>query len=240
MSAKQFIDKLEALGLLSPDILDELRRQVEDSKARITAGTLARLLVDNGHLTKFQATKLISEMSAAAPDRRTAEAAAAADDDLLDIAPETPKANKAVILDDDDDGGSSADEVVEVDVVEDDDDVVAAVEVVDDDEEVAAVEVVQAEPVAAKESKRSSKRITKIESTGVKRPKEAKPRSKRPLNPPSRPGDNPWESHRILSVGVVLGLLLVFAARWDTISFAATPNNCWPTPMMLTSLTTTK
>ncbi len=229
MSAKQFIDKLEKLALLSPDILEELRRQVQDSKARITAGTLARLLVDNGHLTKFQATKLISDMSKDAPDRRTAEAKQSSDDDLLDLAPEAPVVNKAVILDDDDndDGGSEVevvavpaedDEVVAVEVVDDDE--VVAVEVVGDDDEVVAVEVVDeaadsAEASAAVESrpKRSSKRITKIESSGTKRPKEvsSKKKPRRPLNPPSRPGDNPWESHRILSVGVVLGLLLVFA-----------------------------
>ena len=202
MSAKQFIDKLEMLGLLSPDILEELRRQVEESKARITAGTLARLLVDNGHLTKFQATKLISDMSQDAPDRHSKSSKATVDDDLLDLAPEAKQANKAVILDDDDD--------VVVEVSPDDDDVMA-VEVVDDD--VVAVEVVDDETAGQAKPKRSGKRITKIESTGAKRPKQApsKSRSKRPLNPPSRPGDNPWESHRILTVGVVLGLLLVFA-----------------------------
>lgn len=206
MSAKQFIEKLEKLGLLAPELLEELRRQVEDSKARITAGTLARLLVDNGHLTKFQATKIISDMSNDAPGKQADGAKSSDSEDLLDLAPEVPQgsaANKAVILDDDDG------EVVDVDVINDDE--VVAVEVVGDDD-VVAVEVVD-EPQAASEPRpKRTKRITKIENTGAKRPKEpSKPRSKRPLNPPSRPGDNPWESHRILSVGVVLGLLIVFA-----------------------------
>ncbi len=208
MTAKQFIDKLEQLGLLSPDILEELRRQVEDSKARITAGTLARLLVDNGHLTKFQATKLISETSKDAPERQANSGGTAPEDELLAIAPEKSKVQQAVILDDDAD-----DEVVAVDVVSDDE--VVAVEVVPDDNDVVAVEVVEeSTPNAEAKPKRSSKRITKIENTGGKKTKPAapsKPRSHRPLNPPRRPGDNPWESHRILTVGVVLGLLIVSA-----------------------------
>ena len=201
MSAKQLIDKLEKLGLLSPEILDELRRQVDESKARITAGSLARLLVDNGHLTKFQATKLISDMSQDSPDRRTASGKPAPNEDLLELAPEAATANKAIIVHEDE---------VDVEAVSvADDDVV--VEVVGDDD-VVAVEVVDEDDAGPAKPKRSSKRITKIESTGAKRPKEpSKPRSKRPLNPPSRPGDNPWESHRILTVGVVLGLLIVFA-----------------------------
>lgn len=205
MSAKQFIDKLEKLGLLSPDILEELRRQVDDSKARITAGTLARLLVDNGHLTKFQATKLISDMSKDAPDKQAAGSRSTVEEDLLDLAPEAPQAHKAQILEDDD--GMVAASVADDDIV--------AVELVSDEDDVVAVEVVEeAGPVSESEApkKRSAKRITKIESTGTKRPKQpAKTKPRRPLNPPSRPGDNPWESHRILTVGVVLGLLVVFA-----------------------------
>ena len=70
MLAQQFVDKLEGTGLLHPDIIAELRRQLADTKGRVTVEALAKLLVDNGHLTKFQATKLVSELkddSAPAP-----------------------------------------------------------------------------------------------------------------------------------------------------------------------------
>ena len=252
MSAKQFIEKLEQLGLLSTDILQELRRQVDESKAKITAGTLARLLVDNGHLTKFQATKLISEMSKDAPERQAASGKTTPDDDSLALAPEAPATKKAVILDDDED---EDDEVVAVDVVHDDE--VVAVDVVDDDEVVAvevvgdddvvAVEVVdEATPAANSESppKRSSKRITKIENSGVKRPKEAlssRPRSKRPLNPPSRPGDNPWGVASHLIGGRRARSVAGLCRRFGLLLFSvAMLRRCWLTPMTRTSPTTTK
>ena len=61
MQAKQFIEQLAAQQLLSPSIIDELRRQVAEVKSRLTPEMIAKLLVDNGHLTKFQATKLIAD-----------------------------------------------------------------------------------------------------------------------------------------------------------------------------------
>ena len=60
--AKQFIELLDSKQLLAPDILEELQRQIADSTTRLTPELIAKLLVDNGHLTKFQATKLIAEI----------------------------------------------------------------------------------------------------------------------------------------------------------------------------------
>ena len=61
--AKKFIELLESQQLLSPEVTDELRRQVAESKTKLSPELLAKLLVDNGHLTKFQATKLIAEVA---------------------------------------------------------------------------------------------------------------------------------------------------------------------------------
>jgi outer membrane protein assembly factor BamB len=62
--ANRLIELLEAKELLPVEVVAELRRQVVNSKVRLQPELLARLLVDNGHLTKFQATKLITELNA--------------------------------------------------------------------------------------------------------------------------------------------------------------------------------
>ncbi len=79
-TAKQFLDLLESQQLLAPDILGELRRQVSESKSRLTSELLARLLVDNGHLTKFQATKLIAELSASSAKGPTSSSSTPSDE----------------------------------------------------------------------------------------------------------------------------------------------------------------
>ncbi|HUP81866.1 MAG TPA: hypothetical protein VM260_25165, partial [Pirellula sp.] len=63
MAASQFISLLESRGLLDPEIIVELNRQVEQSKGRVTPEAIAKLLVENGQLTRFQATKLVTELN---------------------------------------------------------------------------------------------------------------------------------------------------------------------------------
>ncbi len=63
MAASQFIALLESRGLLDPEIIVELHRQVEQSKVRVTPEAIAKLLVENGQLTRFQATKLVTELN---------------------------------------------------------------------------------------------------------------------------------------------------------------------------------
>lgn len=63
MAASQFIALLESRGLLDPEIIVELHRQVEQSKGRVTPEAIAKLLVENGQLTRFQATKLVTELN---------------------------------------------------------------------------------------------------------------------------------------------------------------------------------
>ncbi|MGV3482992.1 MAG: serine/threonine protein kinase, partial [Planctomycetaceae bacterium] len=62
MLAKDLIDRLERLGLLDQEIIEALREQLAQSGARVTPEAVAKLLVDNGQLTRFQATKLIGEL----------------------------------------------------------------------------------------------------------------------------------------------------------------------------------
>ncbi|MGE0755507.1 MAG: hypothetical protein AB7O38_00735, partial [Pirellulaceae bacterium] len=88
MSAKLFLEVLEKSGLLDRSVTAEIRQQVADSKQKISAESVAKALVEKGHLTKFQATKLIGEVSEAIESARAARAAKKqADDELLDLAP---------------------------------------------------------------------------------------------------------------------------------------------------------
>lgn len=62
MLANELIDRLERLGLLDPEIIEALRQQLSEGGARVTPEAVAKLLVDNGQLTHFQASKLIGEI----------------------------------------------------------------------------------------------------------------------------------------------------------------------------------
>ena len=48
--------------MLDQEIIEALREQLDQSGTRITPEAVAKLLVDNGQLTHFQATKLIGEL----------------------------------------------------------------------------------------------------------------------------------------------------------------------------------
>jgi outer membrane protein assembly factor BamB len=65
--AKQFVDKLAAKQLLMPEMVAELREQIASKQTRLTPELIVRILVERGHLTKFQATKLIAEIRESAP-----------------------------------------------------------------------------------------------------------------------------------------------------------------------------
>ncbi|MDF1845178.1 MAG: serine/threonine protein kinase, partial [Rubripirellula sp.] len=62
MLANELINRLERLGLLDQEIIEALREQLDQGGARVTPEAVAKLLVDNGQLTHFQATKLIGEL----------------------------------------------------------------------------------------------------------------------------------------------------------------------------------
>lgn len=64
MSAKKLIELLEQNAMLDDSVIKELRKLVAESKSNVTAETVAKALVDKGHLTKFQATKLVTSATA--------------------------------------------------------------------------------------------------------------------------------------------------------------------------------
>ncbi len=62
-SANAFLTQLEQLKLLDERVLAQLRKQVAGAKGSVSAQTVAKVLVDNGHLTVFQAKKIISDLA---------------------------------------------------------------------------------------------------------------------------------------------------------------------------------
>ncbi len=89
MLAKELIDQLERRGLLDQDIIEALREQLDEGGTRVTPEAVAKLLVDNGQLTRFQATKLIGEIrSGEYADADAVEATSVQEDDLAIVADE--------------------------------------------------------------------------------------------------------------------------------------------------------
>src|SRR5205814_10437142 len=66
--SKKVLDLAEQQGLLDGKAIAELRRQVAESKFVITQEAIAKVLVDHGHLTPFQARKLVSQAVGDEPD----------------------------------------------------------------------------------------------------------------------------------------------------------------------------
>src|SRR5690349_23371275 len=65
---RKVMDLAEQQGLLDGKAIAELRKQVAQSKFIITPEAIAKVLVDHGHLTPFQARKLVSQALANEPD----------------------------------------------------------------------------------------------------------------------------------------------------------------------------
>jgi outer membrane protein assembly factor BamB len=66
--AHKVMDLAEQQGLLEGKAIAELRKQVAESKFVITPEAIAKVLVDHGHLTPFQARKLVSQAQGNEPD----------------------------------------------------------------------------------------------------------------------------------------------------------------------------
>jgi outer membrane protein assembly factor BamB len=65
---RKVLDLAEQQGLLDGKAIAELRKQVAESKFVITPEAIAKVLVDHGHLTPFQARKLVSQALGDEPD----------------------------------------------------------------------------------------------------------------------------------------------------------------------------
>ena len=81
MSARDFLNLLEERDLLDATIIADLRRQIDEAAKSVSAETIAKLLVENEHLTRFQATKLVGEATVEIEARRTKRAEERADAD---------------------------------------------------------------------------------------------------------------------------------------------------------------
>ena len=204
-TAKQFLDLLESQQLLAPDILGELRRQVGESKSRLTSELIARLLVDNGHLTKFQATKLIAELNVATPTGPATSPNATNDE--LGFAEDMPGSQPSPSTTDAPDHVAKVflDDEIVGDPLEQPLDLVP-VPIVSADE--VPVEVLPLGPAAKKKNLAEPK---------VKRPSRSATSSAqslpdmplRPVAVPKGSQANPYDSFRILGVGLILALVLV-------------------------------
>ncbi len=196
LPAKQFIDLLESQQLLSDEIVEELRRQVRESKTKLSSERLAKLLVENGHLTKFQATKLIAQVSGPAAEGSNASPSRSTDDEELGLAHEPESvsqvpANVATVYMDDED-------IETVEVLDDD---LVEVEVI---EEVEAVEVVEAVDTSAMRAAPPAPARTR----GIDLNPRGTAAAVRPLKKKGAKS-NPWDSFRILGVGLLVALLLI-------------------------------
>ncbi|MFO0943552.1 MAG: PQQ-binding-like beta-propeller repeat protein [Pirellulales bacterium] len=182
--AIKFIELLESKQLLSDDVILELRRQVAESKVKLSPELLAKLLVDNGHLTKFQATKLVAELTAQKPDgaAHSTGPANAPSVEELGFAPAT---NSAEIVVDD------VEEIVGVEPVEVIEDAVPIVE---------AAQVAEALPVEPASS-------FNFDSRPAPKSRSSKSSSTHKDVSIAGAGANPWDSFRILGVAVILGIL---------------------------------
>lgn len=191
MLVRELIDRLEASGLLDQEILETLRMQLEESGARVTPEAVVKLLVDNGHLTRFQATKLIGDLRAddAPAAAEVVQGGGNSDADLLladddAVAVDTGDGDAAIILDDDAD-------VADAVIVDDDEPIAEAVAVPLD------AEPIEAQPVAARGSMADLA------------PHPVVPTGDRP----GKPKKNVWDSVWIYGVaGIVVALMLGGAA----------------------------
>lgn len=61
MSVENFLDRIEATGLINPALMAELRKRAGESTRRLRPEMIAKLLVDRGELTAAQARKLVMD-----------------------------------------------------------------------------------------------------------------------------------------------------------------------------------
>ncbi len=179
MAASQFIALLESRGLLDPEIIVELHKQVEQSKVRVTPEAIAKLLVENGQLTRFQATKLVTELNESLGSAKADPSAALRGGRPIDIAPATEH--------------DSVDDLLPADLVEETDAVesVEVMEVMEDDVEV--VHAPMREPTVRTRSVNTDfddipRRV--VRDTIVKK-------------------KSAWESFRIIGYGFLVLLLII-------------------------------
>jgi len=186
MSASQFIQMLESKGLLDPESILELQKMVEQSKVRVTPEALARILVENGQLTRFQATKLVTEL------KEQQQATAAAKGSLGTTVTGGKKAQSDSVED-----LLPAEEVEPVDVVE-------VVEEVVEEPIVEVAEVVEESDTSSSKSKKKKQQTSEL--LGDDSLKDVA-MAKAPVVK-NIPEKSPWETFGIIGVGFIVLFLL--------------------------------
>lgn len=202
MLARELIDRIERQGLLDAEVLEALRQQLDEIGGHITPESVAKLLVDNGHLTRFQATKLIGELRAGQYEDDALAAESGAGDEELSLAEEFDEPAAA-------EAGSGQSGAAKAAVVFDDDDADAI------DAEPVLGEAVDAEPLDAEPvgTRVVDAQPLEAEPIGGAPLAEAIPvagtaaASRRPARP--KPEKNQWDSFKIYGVLVILLIVLV-------------------------------
>ncbi len=181
MLAKDLINRLERLGLLDQEIIEALREQLAQSGARVTPEAVAKLLVDNGQLTRFQATKLIGELrSSEYPDT----------EDDVEVVDEA--GDDMALLDGEDSSGF---------VVEVVDEIAEAVEVIDYDQTV-PVRTSGRQSIANPHSDLMSM----DDQSGALSPRRRKVNSPKKVEGPEK---SVWDSFKIYGIASII-MVLVF------------------------------
>ncbi|QDT57729.1 outer membrane biogenesis protein BamB [Stieleria bergensis] len=194
MLANELINEMERRGLLDQEIIEALREQLSQGGASVTPEAVAKLLVDNGQLTRFQASKLIGELrSGEYDDQSTTADQELGVDDLEVVEDEVTVVSEAVPV-----------EAVPVDAVP-----VEAVAVDATPVEAVPVEAVPVEAVA-------------VEATPVQEsPSGARPSSGGNGNNkrPTKPEDNEWDSFKVYGfVGIIVFLAGMIAGLYFLLS----------------------
>ncbi len=207
MSANHLIDLLEEQGLLDPEVILELRRTVVQSKTRITTESLAKLLVENGQLTRFQATRLVGQIQEATQSENESPRPFS-----NPIAPPTKRPSLSTddleLLPDDlvASGGLDPSQPMEAKLIPQDD-IVEAIELIE-----AEVVPVAKEPTAKKKKKIQSFEAAAINAAGFDSDSASDGTFVKPVKI-AAPKGNSWDSFRIWGVGFALSVLLA-ALAW--------------------------
>lgn len=195
MLANELIDRLERLGWLDQEIVEALREQLSQGGPRVTPEAVAKLLVDNGHLTRFQATKLIGELRASDYEDLEGEDAALADElEELTIRPEDASGSDIGRAS----AAEGAAEVIEAEPVE--------------------AEPIEAEPVEAEPIEAEPFEAESLAGGGMA---GAPPRPSRRSTARKKPPETQsvWDSFKIYGyLGIIVFLLLAGFGLWFILS----------------------
>ena len=116
-NASKILDLLEQRGLLDPKRVAQLRTKLNESGKKVSARKLARLLIDKGMLTSFQAKSLLAEISKETEKGSKIQTEKPAEGDDLTLE-EIQSTDELVPLDDDD---AAATDDAELQLLDDED-----------------------------------------------------------------------------------------------------------------------